>query len=192
MISRLTGIIVEKQPPAVLLDILGIGYEVFVPMTTFYQLPELQQKVTLYTHFVVREDAQLLYGFHDALHRSVFQQVIKTNGVGPKMALAILSGMNAQELIRFIQQQDLAQLTRIPGIGKRTAERLLVEMRDKFSDAENYSLQVIQNINDPQQEAISALVSLGYRANDATRCIAQLANAGHTSQELIRLALQQL
>ncbi|HLF66105.1 MAG TPA: Holliday junction branch migration protein RuvA [Gammaproteobacteria bacterium] len=192
MISRLTGMILEKQPPCVLIDVQGIGYEVFVPMSTFYQLPEVRQKVTLFTHFVVREDAQLLYGFHDALHRSVFQQVIKTNGVGPKMALAILSGMNAQEFIRYTQQQDLAQLTKIPGIGKRTAERLLIEMRDKFKDYESVMMQVMVQNSDPQQEAISALVSLGYRAADATRCVTQLAQPSHTSSDLIRLALQQL
>jgi holliday junction DNA helicase RuvA len=192
MISRLTGILIEKQPPYVLLDLQGVGYEVQVPMTTFYQLPELNQKVTLYTHFVVREDAQALYGFHDAQHRSVFRQVIKTSGIGPKMGLAILSGMNAQELMQHIHNQDIAQLTKIPGIGKRTAERLLIEMRDKFSDSHNQSFNLNTQSTDPQQEAISALVALGYRAQDAARCIAQLATSSHSSQDLIRLALQQL
>lgn len=190
MISRLTGKLIEKQPPFVLIEVQGLGYEVFVPMTTFYQLPEINQTVTLHTHFVVREDAQILYGFHDEVHRSVFRQIIKTNGVGPKMGLAILSGMNATELMQHIQRQDIAQLTKIPGIGKRTAERLLIEMRDKFVDNVAISLQA--NINDPEQEAISALVALGYRAQDAARCIAKLASASHTSQDLIRLALQQL
>ncbi|MFA6038244.1 MAG: Holliday junction branch migration protein RuvA [Legionellales bacterium] len=190
MISRLTGVLLEKQPPYVLIDLQGIGYEVQVPMTTFYQLPEVNQKVTLYTHFVVREDVQALYGFHDEEHRSVFRQVIKTSGIGPKMGLAILSGMNAQQLMQHIQQQDIAMLTKIPGIGKRTAERLLVEMRDKFS------VDVHQQFNgqstDPQQEAISALVALGYRAQDAARCIKELAKPTHTSQDLIRFALQNL
>lgn len=191
MISRLTGILLEKQAPMILIDVQGLGYEVFVPMTTFYQLPELNQKVSLYTHFVVREDAHALYGFHDALHRSVFRQVIKTSGIGPKMGLAILSGMNAQELMQHIHNQDIAQLTKIPGIGKRTAERLLIEMRDKFSEKDS-SLHLNMPTSDPQQEAISALIALGYRTQDAARCIAQLASPTHTSQDLIRLALQQL
>jgi Holliday junction DNA helicase RuvA len=192
MISRLTGVLLEKQPPFVLIDVQGIGYEVQVPMTTFYQLPEVNQKVTLYTHFVVREDAQALFGFHDEAHRSVFRQVIKTSGIGPKMGLAILSGMNAQQLMQHIQQQDIAQLTKIPGIGKRTAERLLIEMRDKFSvnQANSFNLNTISS--DPEQEAISALVALGYRAQDAAKCIAQFAKSTHSSQDLIRLALQQL
>lgn len=192
MISRLTGILLEKQPPHVLIDLQGIGYEVQVPMTTFYQLPEINQKVTLYTHFVVREDVQALYGFHDHDHRSVFRQIIKTSGIGPKMGLAILSGMNAQELMQHIQNQDIAQLTKIPGIGKRTAERLLVEMRDKFSENISSSFNVALQSNDPQQEAISALVALGYRAQDAVGCIAKIATPAHSSQDLIRLALQQL
>jgi Holliday junction DNA helicase RuvA len=192
MISRLTGILLEKQPPNVLVDLQGIGYEVQVPMTTFYQLPEINQKVTLYTHFVVREDIQALYGFHDQDHRSVFRQIIKTSGIGPKMGLAILSGMNAQELMQHIQNQDIAQLTKIPGIGKRTAERLLVEMRDKFSENTSSSFNVTLESNDPQQEAISALVALGYRAQDAARCIAKFATPAQSSQDLIRLALQQL
>jgi Holliday junction DNA helicase RuvA len=192
MISRLTGVLLEKQPPFVLIDLQGIGYEVQVPMTTFYQLPEVNQKVTLYTHFVVREDVQALYGFHDEEHRSVFRQVIKTSGIGPKMGLAILSGMNAQQLMLHIQQQDIAQLTKIPGIGKRTAERLLIEMRDKFSDNQHNSFQLNTASADPQQEAISALVALGYRAQDASRCISQFANSDHTSQDMIKLALQQL
>lgn len=192
MISRLTGILLEKQPPHVLIDLQGIGYEVQVPMTTFYQLPEVNQKVTLYTHFVVREDVQALYGFHDVDHRSVFRQVIKTSGIGPKMGLAILSGMNAQELMQHIHNQDIAQLTKIPGIGKRTAERLLIEMRDKFSENTNNSFNVNIQSTDPQQEAISALVALGYRAQDAARCIAKVALPAHKSQDLIRLALQQL
>jgi holliday junction DNA helicase RuvA len=192
MISRLTGILLEKQPPFILIDVQGIGYEVQVPMTTFYQLPELNQTVTLYTHFVVREDVQALYGFHDVENRSAFRQIIKTSGIGPKMGLAILSGMNAQELMQYIHHQDIAQLTKIPGIGKRTAERLLIEMRDKFSHHENKHFSLNTQSNDPQQEAISALIALGYRAQDASRCIAQLATPAHSSQDLIRLALQQL
>ncbi len=190
MISRLTGIILEKQPPVVLIDVQGIGYEVLVPMTTFYQLPELNQKVTLHTHFVVREDAQALYGFHDAQHRSLFRQIIKTNGIGPKMGLAILSGMNAQELMQHIYNKDIAQLTKIPGIGKRTAERLMIEMQDKCGTSDAAALH--SPSTDPQQEAISALVALGYRAQEASRCIAKFATSTHTSQDLIKLALQQL
>lgn len=190
MISRLTGILQEKQPPFVLIDVQGIGYEVQVPMTTFYQLPELNQKITLHTHFVVREDVQALYGFHDQEHRSVFRQIIKTNGIGPKMALAILSGMNAKELMHHINNQNISQLIKIPGIGKRTAERLLMEMRDKFSDDTKQAFDA--QSQDPQQEAISALVALGYRVQDASKCIAQLGTKNYSSQELIRLALQQL
>jgi holliday junction DNA helicase RuvA len=192
MISRLTGILIEKQPPHVLIDLQGVGYEVFVPMTTFYQLPELNQKVTLYTHFVVREDAHALYGFHDQEHRSVFRQVIKTSGIGPKMGLAILSGMSAQELMQHIHNQDIAKLTKIPGIGKRTAERLLIEMRDKSAENPKTDIYFNATSSDPQQEAISALIALGYRAQDASRCVHQLDTHAKTSQELIRLALQQL
>ncbi len=135
---------------------------------------------------------QALYGFHDPDHRSVFRQIIKTSGIGPKMGLAILSGMNAQELMQHIHNQDIAQLTKIPGIGKRTAERLLVEMRDKFSENSSHHFNLNAKSTDPQQEAISALIALGYRAQDAARCINQLATPAHSSQDLIRLALQQL
>lgn len=132
MIGRLRGIIIEKQPPLVLLETGGVGYEVHMPMTCFYELPEAGQEAIIFTHFVVREDAQLLYGFNNKQERTLFKELIKTNGVGPKLALAILSGMSAQQFVNAVEREELGALVKLPGIGKKTAERLIVEMKDRF------------------------------------------------------------
>ena len=132
MIGRLRGIILEKQPPLVLLETGGVGYEVHLPMTCFYELPDVGKEAIIFTHFIVREDAQLLYGFNNKQERTLFKELIKTNGVGPKLALAILSGMSAQQFVNAVEREELAALVKLPGIGKKTAERLIVEMKDRF------------------------------------------------------------
>ena len=134
MIGRLRGVIVGKTPPELLLDVNGVGYEVQSPMSTFYVLPDVGQEITIHTHFVVREDAQLLFGFMAESERSLFRTLIKVNGVGPKLALTILSGIEAEQFVYCVQNNDSAALVKLPGVGKKTAERLLVEMRDKFDD----------------------------------------------------------
>ncbi|GAA4649125.1 Holliday junction branch migration protein RuvA [Kistimonas scapharcae] len=201
MIGRLRGIVVEKRPPQLLLDVNGVGYEVEAPMTTFYRLPEEGQEATLYTHFVVREDAQLLYGFADRKERQLFRTLIRVNGVGPKLGLAILSGMESDMFVRCVHDDDSATLTRLPGIGKKTAERLIVEMRDRLddwapelggADAASPSLVVSNTPSDrvAVQDAISALVSLGYRQQDASKAIGSVKEDGLASEELIRRALK--
>ena len=132
MIGRLRGVILEKQPPLVLLEANGVGYEVHMPMTCFYELPELGQEAIVFTQFVVREDAQLLYGFNDKQERALFRELIKVNGVGPKLALAILSGMSAQQFVSAVEREEITTLVKLPGVGKKTAERLVVEMKDRF------------------------------------------------------------
>ncbi|WP_028471048.1 Holliday junction branch migration protein RuvA [Neptunomonas japonica] len=206
MIGRLKGEIIEKQPPQLLIDVQGVGYEVEASMNTFFRLPEMGQQVVLYTHFVVREDAQLLYGFIDKQERSLFRSLIKANGVGPKMAISILSGMTTQEFIGCLQREDAAALTRIPGVGKKTAERLIVELKDKLKNlqqAEPADFQLTgndlpdtaQHMAGYREEAESALVSLGYKPVQATKAVAQAEQklgADVSSEELIRLALKSM
>ena len=134
MIGRLRGILLEKQAPDLLIEVAGVGYEVQLPLTSFYQLPATGEEATIYTHFVVREDAQLLYGFVNLNERALFRQLIKANGVGPKLALTILSGMTAQQFVRCVQLDDVSTLVKLPGVGKKTAERLVIEMRDRLKD----------------------------------------------------------
>ncbi len=194
MIGRLTGILLEKQPPQLLLDVNGVGYEVEAPMTTFYKLPEVDQKLRLFTHLVVREDAQLLYGFYTEEERRLFRTLIKVNGVGAKMALTILSGIEAQDFANCIHDNDTARLIKLPGIGKKTAERLIVEMRDKLDDWE-VKLTVSGAFSTPmassaESDAISALVSLGFKPQEASKSISQLNIEGLSSEEIIRLALK--
>lgn len=201
MLGRLRGIVVEKRPPQLLLDVNGVGYEVDAPMTTFYRLPEEGQEATLYTHFVVREDAQLLYGFSDRKERQLFRTLIRVNGVGPRLGLAILSGMESDRFARCVRDNDSATLTSLPGIGKKTAERLIVEMRDRLddwapelngADTASPSLVVSNTPSDRMavQDAISALVSLGYRPQDAGKAIGAVKETGLASEELIRRALK--
>ena len=200
MIGRLRGVLVEKQPPALILDVKGVGYELEAPMSTFYRLPELGQEVTLITHFVVREDAQLLYGFSDKSERQLFRSLIRVNGVGPKLALAILSGMEAEMFTRCVHEQDATMLTRIPGVGKKTAERLIVEMKDRLNEWQPALAALEQaatskapgtNVrHDPVQDAVSALIALGYRPQDASKAIAGVEADGLSTDQLIRLALR--
>jgi len=193
MIGRLRGIILEKQPPLLVVDVTGIGYEVFAPMSTFYNLPDCQQEVQLFTHLVVREDAQILYGFKEEHERRLFRSLIKVNGVGPKVALSILSGIEPDQFVLCIRDNDASRLTGIPGIGKKTAERLIVELRSSLEQWE--SKQTTANgstNNDSFQEAISALSALGYKSNEAKRAITQIYESKYSSEELIRLALQQM
>lgn len=199
MIGRLTGQLLQKQPPELLVDVNGVGYEVSAPMTTFYALPELGENVVLHTHMVVREDAQLLYGFSSESERALFRILIKINGVGPKLALTILSGIAADEFVRCIHDNDAAALVRLPGIGKKTAERLIVELRDKLGSEEHNensagsaSLMPSTTATSPISDAVSALIALGYKPNDASRIIRSIDTEGLNTEDIIRLALQGL
>ncbi len=201
MIGRIRGILADRLAPEILVDVGGVFYEVHVPMSTVYQLPAVGRDVSLHTHLVVREDAHLLYGFFTLQERQMFRSLIKVSGVGPKMALAILSGMAVDEFVRTIRVNDIAGLTRMPGIGRKTAERLIVEMKDRLSEWGS-ELQVsfpeapmTSGSGDRaiSQEAETALVALGYKPQEATRMIAGVLKADSTitrSEELIRQALR--
>jgi len=197
MIGRINGKIIEKQPPQLLVDVQGVGYEIASPMSTFYQLPKLGEVVTLHTHMVVREDAQLLYGFASLAERSLFRILIKISGVGPKLALTILSGMNANEFIVCVQDNDAAALVRLPGVGKKTAERLIVELRDKLKDqdvdmssAVTVGVESAPASSSPVADAVSALVTLGYKATEASRMVRAVETTDLQTEEIIRLSLQ--
>jgi Holliday junction DNA helicase RuvA len=188
MIGKLTGTLTEKNPPEVIVDCGGVGYEVQVPMSTFYNLPGLGERVTLLTHFVVREDAQILYGFGAQQERSTFRQLIKISGVGPKMALGVLSGMSVAELSQAVTLQDANRLTKIPGIGKKTAERLMLELKGKLGA----DLGVHATIaNDNQADILQALIALGYSDRDAALALKALPQDVGVS-EGIKLALKAL
>jgi len=197
MIGRLCGKIIQKQPPQLLIDVQGVGYEVDASMSTFYQQSDLGLEVTLHTHMVVREDAQLLYGFATESERSLFRNLIKINGVGPKLALTILSGMSADEFIACILEGDAAALVRMPGIGKKTAERLIIELRDRLKDnipqgnaAPSLATSVSSSSNSPVSEAVSALVALGYKSQEASRMVRSINVEGLDTQDIIRLSLK--
>lgn len=196
MIGSLRGKIAEKHPPTLLIDVNGVGYEVLASMNTFYQLPEVGQEINLYTHLVVREDALMLYGFHEARERILFRTLIKINGVGPKMALAILSSIDPDAFVLCVNQNDIPALVRIPGVGKKTAERLIIEMRDRLKDWQMRDVGVskdnvcVSSVTDAVNDAISALISLGYKAQEASRVITKLSDQGLSSEEMIRMALQ--
>lgn len=195
MIGRLRGKLVDKKPPQLLLEVGGVGYEVEAPMSTFYQLPASGSEIILHTHLVVREDAHLLFGFASERERSLFRALLKVNGVGAKMALAILSGMSADIFARCIQENDTASLTRLPGIGKKTAERLIVEMRDRLADWQEAGvLPVVMAVptaeRDEVRDAVSALVSLGYKPPEASRMVSGVITDGRSSEEIIREALK--
>ena len=195
MIGRLQGVVLSKQAPDLLLDVQGVGYELLVPLNTFFDIPGIGETVTLHTHFVVREDAQQLYGFSQLEERVLFRHLIKVNGVGPKMALAILSGMSASEFSRCVQRDEVATLVKIPGVGKKTAERLLIEMRDKISSIVDYGSEqpVEQVTQDISLEAESALTALGYRPQDAAKMVNRVAGEHITNaEELIRAALKSM
>ena len=194
MIGQITGIIVSKIAPDVLVDVKGVGYEVLVSLGTFFELPEVGGGVTLHTHFVVRDDAQLLFGFSSLPERSLFRTLIKVNGVGPKMALGILSGMTAGEFAHAIRTNDVATLVKLPGVGKKTAERLVIEMRDRIDHIDvttNESVAVKRP--DIQQEAESALIALGYKPQDAAKMISRTeSDQVTTAEQLIRGALKSM
>jgi holliday junction DNA helicase RuvA len=189
MIGRLTGLLVEKHPPQVLIDVNGVAYEVDVPMSTFYNLPATGGRVTLHTHLVVREDAQLLYGFFTDGERQAFRQLLKISGIGARTALSVLSGMTVEELHQAVARQDSARLIRVPGIGRKTAERLLLELRDK--------LQTVGPRGAPdtpaasREDALSALIALGYNEKEAGAALGKLASDLDTA-DAIRQALRSL
>jgi Holliday junction DNA helicase RuvA len=189
MIGKLTGTLAAKNPPEVLVDCGGVGYEVLVPMSTFYNLPALGEKVSLLTHLIVREDAHLLYGFATNDERAGFKQLVKISGVGPRTALSILSGMSVADIALAVAKQDAARLTKIPGIGKKTAERLLLELKGKLGDA--LTTGGVSVANDNQSDILQALVALGYSDRDAGLALKALpADAGVS--EGIKLALKSL
>ena len=201
MIGRIRGNLVHKQPPDILVEVGGVGYELQVPMTTLFLLPELGAEVSLVTHFVVREDAQLLYGFIDERDRALFRQLIKVSGVGPKLALTILSGMDSASFARCVQRDDISALVALPGVGKKTAERLLVEMRDKLKDwlgqmqteLPTGSGASLGSPSDRVGDAESALISLGYKPAEAARVVAAVNDDSVSdSEELIRRALKSM
>jgi Holliday junction DNA helicase RuvA len=189
MIGRLTGILLEKNPPEVLLDCHGVGYEVQVSMSTFYNLPNLGEKVSLLTHFVVREDAQLLYGFGTPAERDAFRQLIKISGVGPRTALAVLSGMSVAELAQAVSLQEAGRLVKVPGIGKKTAERLLLELKGKLGA--DMGVAGVQPASDAQADILQALLALGYSDKEAAAALKALPAEVGVS-EGIKLALKAL
>lgn len=196
MIGRLWGVLVEKHPPWLLIDVGGVGYEVEAPMSTFYDLPKLNDKVTLYTHLAVKDDAHSLYGFITEQERVLFRSLIRISGIGPRTALGILSGIQPEDFIRCIEHEDTKTLTRLPGIGKKTAERLLIEMRDRVKTLNVVPSSIgarpasIPLADDPQSEAISALIALGYKPAEAARLLQGIDNTDLTTEQMIRLALQ--
>lgn len=199
MIGLIRGTILEKQPPQLILDVQGVGYEIDAPMGTFYQLPDVGQPVSLFTHFVVREDAHHLYGFYAREERALFRALLKVNGVGPRLGLTILSSAAPEEFVRCVLNNDTASLVRLPGVGKKTAERLVIEMRDKLSDW--YKTPATQGIVSQQdsgsrhqilQDAISALISLGYKQQEANRIVTKMDDGSASSEELIRRSLREM
>lgn len=188
MIGRISGLLAEKNPPEVLVDCNGVGYEVMVPMSTFYNLPGLGEKVSLLTHFVVREDAQILYGFGSASERAAFRQLIKISGVGPRTALSVLSGMSVDELAQAVTQQEAGRIIKVPGIGKKTAERLLLELKGKLGADMGITVSVA---DDMQSDILQALVALGYSDRDAALALKALPKDIGVSDG-IKLALKAL
>jgi len=190
VIGRLAGLLAEKNPPQILIDCQGVGYEVWVPMSSFYQLPALGERLTLLTHFVVREDAQLLYGFATEAERAAFRELIRVSGIGPRMALAVLSGMSVTELAQAVAAQDGARLTKVPGIGKKTAERLLLELKGRLGP-DLGAVGAAAPASDSQGDIQQALLALGYNDKEAAAALKALPPDVGVS-EGIRLALKAL
>ncbi len=191
MIAFLRGKLVLKAPPVLVLDVLGVGYELEAPMTTFYDLPAVGTEIMLYTHLSIREDAHSLFGFANEADRTMFRSLIKVNGVGPKLALTILSGQSAEQLHRCIHDNDTLALMRLPGVGKKTAERLIIEMRDRLPQLEDSITAAITPImGNAKQEAVSALCSLGYKPLDANKMVQGIHTEGKSCEDIIRMALQ--
>ena len=199
MIGQIEGTIIEKNPPEILVEVAGITYEILVPMSTLYQLPESGELVRLHTHFSVREDAQTLYGFFDAGTKKMFRSLVRVNGVGPKMALGILSGMSVEDFVQAVRNNDSEAMVRMPGIGKKTAERLMIEMRDKMiewgSDDNVGSDLSSQTKSSFTKDAEIAMINLGYKPQQAARAIAQVLKVNpeiNDSEELIRFSLKSM
>lgn len=195
MISRLTGLLAAKRAPQILIDCNGVGYEAEVSMTTYYQLPEVGERISVWTHLLVKDDSHSLIGFNDEQERKLFRQLIRINGVGPKMALTILSGIDEQQFVMCIANNDVAMLTRLPGVGKKTAERLIIEMRDKIESlaSEMPTRQVASGGHSVVSEAIEALQALGYKPVDAEKMINRVRQQGDapaSASQLIKQALQ--
>ena len=197
MIGRIKGKLLSKQPPELLVDVHGVGYEMEAPMSTFYQLPLIGEEIVLHTHMVVREDAQLLYAFYSIGERKLFRDLIRINGVGPKLGLTILSGISARDFARAVLEGDAAALTGLPGVGQKTAERLIVELRDKLSDeiepASGDSATAVPATAghpSPVSDAVSALTALGYKAHEASRMVRAVDAAGLETEAIIKAALQ--
>lgn len=201
MIGRLLGTVVDKQAPDLLIDVNGVGYEVQLPLTSFYELPEVGQTATVFTHFVVREDAQLLYGFNSKQERALFRLLIKANGVGPKLALTILSGLTAEQFVQCVEHDDVTTLVKLPGVGKKTAERLLIEMRDRIKELNMAPSALPTNVagtasplikSNGMDDAVSALVSLGYSPQQAQKSVKAVYSDGDDSEVVIRNALKSM
>jgi Holliday junction DNA helicase RuvA len=194
MIGLLRGKILGKQPPRLLLDVHGVGYEVDAPMTTFYDLPEVGAEVTLFTHLAVREDAHTLYGFVKVTDRDLFRSLLRVNGVGAKLALTILSGMDTQTFVACVLEANSDALVRLPGVGKKTAERLIIELRDRLEAFSGMAATstggIASTVDNPVEDAVSALVGLGYKPNEASRMVRGIDAADLSSEEIIRQALQ--
>ncbi|WP_281981874.1 Holliday junction branch migration protein RuvA [Azonexus hydrophilus] len=189
MIGRLTGFVVEKNPPQIVLDVNGVGYELDVPMSTFYNLPSVGEKVTLLTHFAVREDGHFLYGFLGEAERFAFRQLLKVSGIGARTALSVLSGLSVNDLAAAVAQQELGRLIKVPGIGKKTAERLLLELKGKLADATGVALNIA--VDDARADISNALLALGYNEKEAAAAMKQLPADVGTSDG-IRQALKLL
>ena len=196
MIAYLRGRLLEKRPPSLVLDVQGVGYQLEAPMTTFFDLPEPGAEVELQVHFVVREDAQLLYGFTRPRERDLFRNLLKVSGVGPRVALAILSTLSAEEFHACMASEDVDRLTHVPGIGRKTAQRLVVEMRDRLLKESELPAAAAPGSapapTTPVQDAVSALISLGYKPVEASRAVREVAAEGLGSEEIIRHALRVL
>ena len=207
MIALLRGTLIHKQAPDLILEVNGVGYEMHASLTTFIELPELHCETTLFTHFIVREDAQTLYAFSTVAEREFFRSLLRINGVGPKMALAIVSSMTLADFSAYVRSDNITALTKIPGVGKKTAERLIIEMRDRVdalipaSDSNNTntddtntnaSAQVSAPLQQrhKEEEAVNALLALGYKPTQASKMVARIANQADSTEEMIRLALK--
>lgn len=192
MIGSVRGRIASKTPPQLRVDVGGLGYELEAPMSTFFHLPAIGEEVSLLTHLVVREDAHVLYAFATEAERRLFRSLIKVSGVGPKIALALLSGISVEAFSRCVVNEDITALTKVPGIGRKTAERLIIEMRDRLKGPETSTgdMPVATAAASPESEAYGALIALGYRPAEATRLLKAAGPGTHSTEELIRRALQ--
>lgn len=202
MIGRIRGVLIEKSPAQALVECSGLGYEVDIPFTTFFHLPDSGEEITLHTHFVVREDAQSLFGFSARIDRDLFRLLIKVNGVGPKLALAILSGLDANQFIQCVEAKDVNSLVKLPGVGKKTAERLLIEMADRIGQLEGQFAVATEAgskgalapaaADSAVEEAESALIALGYKPQEASKVVSKVAEDGMSREDLIRQALKSM